>query len=331
MASTDTSYLGLRLPHPFIVGASPFGYHLDSVRRLEDAGAAAVVLHSLFEEQITMMSEGRIAGMDPEDPAFSPTIAEFPHQDDYPLASDAYAEHVNRLKGAVKIPIIASLNGTSPQTWLRFARIIEQAGADALEINPYEVITNPAVPGVSVERALIDIVRDLKRVLRIPVAVKLSPFYSALANVARQLDEAGADGLVLFNRFYQPDIDIRAMAVVPGLELSTNAELRLRLRWISILHGRVRSSLAVTGGVALPEDGIKAILAGADVVQLVSSLLLRGPSHLGVMRMALERWLDWHKAASLTEVRGRCSLRLARDAAAFERAQYIRTLHSWTR
>jgi dihydroorotate dehydrogenase (fumarate) len=331
MASTDTSYLGLRLPHPFIVGASPFGHHLDSVRRLEDAGAAAVVLHSLFEEQITMMSDGRIAGMDPDDPAFSSAIAEFPDGDDYPLAADAYAEHVNRLKAAVRIPIIASLNGASPQSWLRFARIIEQAGADALEINPYEVVTDPGVPGAAIERRVIDIVRDLKRVLRIPVAVKLSPFYSALANLARQLDEAGADGLVLFNRFYQPDIDIREMAVIPGLELSTSAELRLRLRWIAILHGRVRPSLAVTGGVAVPEDGIKAILAGADVVQLVSSLLLRGPAHLGAMRMALERWLDWHKAGSLAEVRGRCSLHLTRDAAAFERAQYIRTLHSWSR
>ena len=244
MASTNTSYLGLRLPHPFIAGASPFGYHLDSVRRLEDAGAAAVVLHSLFEEQITMMSDGRIAGMDPFDPAFAEIIADFPARDDYPLSADAYAEHVNRLKGAVRIPIIASLNGTSPQSWLRFARIIEQAGADALEINPYEVVTNPGVPGVAVERALVDIVRDLKRVLRIPIAVKLSPFYTATANLARQLDEAGADGLVLFNRFYQPDIDIRSLKVVPTLDLSTSAELRLRLRWIAIL---LRTSAAIVG------------------------------------------------------------------------------------
>ena len=331
MASTDTLYLGLHLPHPFVAGASPFGHHLDSVRRLEDAGVAAVVLHSLFEEQITMMSEGRVARMDPTDPRFSPAIAEFPDADDYPLAPDAYAEHVSRLKRAVAIPIIASLNGTSPESWLRFARLIEQAGADALEINPYEVVTDPGVPGVAVERGLTDIVRDLKQVLRIPVAVKLSPFYSALANVARQLDEAGADGLVLFNRFYQPDIDIKTMQVVPGLELSTSAELRLRLRWIAILHDRVQASLATSGGVATPDDGIKAILAGADVVQLVSSLLLRGPAHVGVMRMALDRWLDWHKIASLADVRGRCSLRLTRDAAAFERAQYIRTLQSWTR
>ncbi len=331
MASTNTSYLGLRLPHPFIAGASPFGYHLDSVRRLEDAGAAAVVLHSLFEEQITMMSDGRIAGMDPFDPAFTEIIADFPAPDDYPMSADAYAEHVNRLKGAVRIPIIASLNGTSPQSWLRFARIIEQAGADALEINPYEVVTNPGVPGVAVERALVDIVRDLKRVLRIPIAVKLSPFYTATANLARQLDEAGADGLVLFNRFYQPDIDIRSLKVVPTLDLSTSAELRLRLRWIAILHGRVRPSLAITGGVATPEDGIKAVLAGADAIQLVSALLLRGPTHLTAMRAGLERWLDWHESTALDDVRGRCSLRHAPDAAAFERAQYIRTLHSWTR
>jgi dihydroorotate dehydrogenase (fumarate) len=331
MANTDTSYLGLRLPHPFIAGASPFGYHLDAVRRLEDAGAAAVVLHSLFEEQITMMSEGRVAGVDPTDEEFSDVIAEFPEADEYSLTPEGYAEHIHRLKKAVRIPIIASLNGASPESWLRFARIIEQAGADALELNPYEVVTNPGVPGVAIERRLTDVVRDLKRVLRIPVAVKLSPFFSAFANVARQLDEAGADGLVLFNRFYQPDIDIRKMEVVPTLDLSTSAELRLLLRWLAILHGRVRPSLAVTGGVATPDDGIKAILAGADVVQLVSALLLRGPMHLTAMRTGLERWLDWHKADSLAEVRGRCSLQHARDPRAFERAQYIRTLHSWAR
>jgi len=277
------------------------------------------------------MTDGRIAGMDPVDPAFAEAIADFPAHDDYPLSADAYAEHVSRLKGAVRIPIIASLNGTSPQSWLRFARIIEQAGADALEINPYEVVTNPGVPGAAVERALIDIVRDLKRVLRIPIAVKLSPFYSATANLARRLDEAGADGLVLFNRFYQPDIDIRSLKVVPTLDLSTSAELRLRLRWIAILHGRVRPSLALTGGVATPDDGIKAVLAGADAVQLVSALLLRGPTHLTAMRAGLERWLEWHESISLDDVRGRCSLRHTPDAAAFERAQYIRTLHSWAR
>ena len=184
---------------------------------------------------------------------------------------------------------------------------------------------------MAVERVLVDIVRDLKRVLRIPIAVKLSPFYSATANLARRLDEAGADGLVLFNRFYQPDIDIRSLKVVPTLDLSTSAELRLRLRWIAILHGRVRPSLALTGGVATPEDGIKAVLAGADAVQLVSALLLRGPTHLTAMRPGLERWLDWHESTSLDDVRGRCSLRHTADAAAFERAQYIRTLHSWAR
>jgi dihydroorotate dehydrogenase (fumarate) len=331
MANTDTSYLGLRLPHPFIAGASPFGYQLDAVRRLEDAGAAAIVLHSLFEEQITMMSDGRIAGMDVSNPDFSEVIAEFPEPEDYSLTPEGYAEHIHRLKKTVRIPIIASLNGTSPESWLRFARIIEQAGADALELNPYEVVTSLGVPGAAIERRLTDIVRDLKRLLRIPIAVKLSPFFSAFANMARQLDEAGADGLVLFNRFYQPDINIRSMQAVPTLDLSTSAELRLRLRWLAILHGRVRPSLAVTGGVATPDDGIKAILAGADVIQLVSALLLHGPTHLVAMRTGLERWLDWQKAASLDEVRGRCSLQHARDPRAFERAQYIRTLHSWAR
>jgi dihydroorotate dehydrogenase (fumarate) len=329
MANTDTSYLGLRLPHPFVAGASPFGYHLDTIRRLEDAGVAAIVLHSLFEEQITMMSEGRVAGVDPLDSRFADAIAEFPDADGYAFTPEGYAEHIVKAKKAVNIPIIASLNGTSPENWLRFARIIEQAGADALEINPYEVVTNLGVPGTAIERRAVDIVRDLKRLIRIPIAVKLSPFFSAFANVARQLDQAGADALVLFNRFYQPDIDIRTMKVTPTLDLSTSAELRLRLRWVAILFGRVRPSLAVTGGVATPDDGIKAILAGADVVQLVSALLLRGPMHVVAMRTGLERWLDWHKAASLDQVRGRCSLQHASDPRAFERAQYIRTLHSW--
>jgi dihydroorotate dehydrogenase (fumarate) len=331
MANTNTSYLGLRLPHPFIVGASPFSYQLDAMRRLEDAGAAAIVLHSLFEEQITMMSEGRVAGVDPLDAQFADAIADFPGADDYALTPEGYAEHIVNVKKAVRIPIIASLNGTTPQSWLRFARIMEQAGADAIEINPYEVVTNLGVPGTTIERRAVDVVRDLKRLIRIPIAVKLSPFFSAFANVARQLDQAGADGLVLFNRFYQPDIDVRTMKVVPTFDLSTSAELRLRLRWLAILFGRVRPSLAVTGGVATPEDAIKAILAGADAVQLVSALLLRGPMHLVAMRTGLERWLDWHKAASLDEVRGRCSLQHASDPRAFERAQYIRTLHSWAR
>ena len=325
----DTSYLGMRLPHPFVAGASPFGYHLDTVKRLEDAGIAAVVLHSLFEEQVAMAEEGRIAHMNPDDERFAEMIGYFPPRTDYRYGPNEYAEYLYRVTQAVKIPVIGSLNGRTRESWLTFSKLIEQAGAAALEVNWYQVNTDPRASGASVEDELAEMVRDVKRILTIPLAVKLSPFFTAFANVAQQLDEAGADGLVLFNRFYQPDIDIRTMRVVPRIELSTSAELPLRLRWIAILCGRVRASLAVTGGVATPHDGIKALLAGADAVQMVSALLHHGPSYVAVMRRSLEQWLEWHNMGSLAEARGRLSHRTTQDPAAYERANYISTLQSW--
>jgi dihydroorotate dehydrogenase (fumarate) len=326
---TSTSYLGFRLPHPFVAGASPNGSNLDAIKRLEDAGCAAVVLHSLFEEQITLATQGRVHHMDPLVPGFADSLADYPAFDDYPLSPDAYAEHIARAKSAIRIPIIASLNGTSAEAWLRFGQIIEQAGADALELNLYEIVTDFDTSSAIVERQVSTVTLELKRALKIPVAVKLSPFFAAFAHVARQLDRAGADALVLFNRFYQPDIDIKTMTPWPHVELSTSAELLLRLRWLAILYGRVRPALAVTGGVATPNDGIKALLAGADVVQLVSALLRHGPAYISVMREGLERWMEWHKLASLAEVRGRVSLKAAANPAAFERANYIRALQTW--
>jgi dihydroorotate dehydrogenase (fumarate) len=327
---TCTSYLGLRLDHPFIAGASPLAYRIDGIKRLEEAGCAAVVLHSLFEEQITRAHDGRIAHVSVFERDFSDIVAQFPPPDEYPMGPDDYADHVAKAKQAVRIPIIASLNGRTAESWLKFARIIEQAGADALELNLYEVHADFAVPGAAIETQLVDVVSELKRVLRIPVAVKLSPFYTALGHLARRLGDAGADGLVLFNRFYQPDIDIKTMTVRPQAHLSSSAELLLRLRWVAVLFGRVQPSLAVSGGVATPEDGVKAILAGADAVQLVSALLLRGPAFVAEMQRGLERWLNWNKV-TLAEARGAVSLKATADASAFERAHYIRTLHSWTR
>jgi len=326
---TATSYLGLSLPHPFIAGASPLGYRIDTVRRLEDAGCAAVVLHSLFEEQITLEEQGSVAGVSLHDHDFSDVFADFPQPDEYPLAPDQYAEHIRKLKEAVNIPVIASLNGRTKESWLKFASIIEQAGADALELNLYQVVTDLDVPGAHIETQLAGVVQELKRRVKIPVAVKLAPFFTALGNVARRLDEAGADALILFNRFYQPDIDIRTLRASPQAELSTSAELLLRLRWLAILHGRIRPYLAVSGGVARPSDAIKAILAGADVVQMVSAILRHGPAYVATMRRGLEEWLDWHHATSLDAMRGVVSLETKRDPGAFERAHYIRTLHSW--
>ena len=327
---TAVSYLGFRFLHPFVAGASPLGHHLDTIKQLEDAGWAAVVLHSLFEEQVTAAHDGRIRHMDPLDPSFAGRLAHFPAADDYALSPDGYAEHISRVKRAVNIPIIASMNGTSPESWLQFAKIIDQVGADAFELNLYEVIADLVTPAAAVEATFARIVADVKRIVRIPVAVKVLPYFTAFGVVARQLEKAGADAMVLFNRFYQADIDITTMKATPRVALSTNSELLLRLRWLAILHGRIRTNLAVTGGVSVPDDGIKAILAGADVVQMVSALLRHGPTYLDTMRSGLERWMESHKLDTLDEVRGRASLR-RNDSTAVERAQYLHTLQSWGR
>lgn len=326
---TTTTYLGMRLDHPFIAGASPMSANLDTVRRLEDAGCAAIVMHSLFEEQITQADAGRIHHMDPLDVRFAEGLSYYPPPTEYLFAPRDYLEHLRQVKAAVRMPVIASLNGTSAESWLKYGRLIQDAGADGLEINLYEVVTNATVPGIAIETRLRDLVLELKRTLRIPVAVKLSPFFTAFANVAAQLDRAGADGLVMFNRFYQPDIDIQRMTATPTLELSRHDELLLRLRWIAILYGRVRASLALTGGVETANDGIKGILAGAHVVQLVSVLLRHGPHFIGTMRQSLVRWMEWQRIGTLDEMRGRVSLATVADAGAFERAQYIRALHTW--
>ena len=326
----STKYLGLTLAHPFMVGASPLVDHLDTVRRLEDGGSAAIVLHSLFEEQITMAQSGKIHHMDPLDKQFASLLSDFPVPERYALAPDEYLEHLRRIKAAVKIPVIASLNGTTGESWLKFALSIEQAGADGLELNMYEVATDPDESAMAIETQIRDVVVNLKRSVKIPIAVKLSPFFTAFGHFAHQLDQAHADGLVLFNRFYQPDIDVRELAAVPHLELSTSAELLLRLRWVAVLHSRVRASLAVTGGVATPTDGIKAILAGAHAVQMVSAILRHGPPYFMAMREGLARWMESKQFTSLDEVRGRVSLWKSTDPSAFERANYIRTLQSWT-
>jgi dihydroorotate dehydrogenase (fumarate) len=326
----STSYLGLRLANPFMLGASPLADHLDTARQLEDAGCAAIVLHSLFEEQISQAESGRIHHLDPLDRQFAAIVSYFPEPDAYALGPDEYLEHLRRVKEAVKIPVVGSLNGTTAETWLNFARRIEQAGADALELNMYDVVTDPDQTALSVETTLRQIVQDLKHELKIPVSVKLSPYFTALANVARELERAGAGGLVLFNRFLQPDIDLQHLAVWPRLELSTSGELLVRLRWLAILRRQLRCSLAATGGVTSPNDGIKALLAGADVVQMVSAILRHGPSYFGLMRDELRRWMESLEFARIDDIRGRVSMAETEAPAAFERAQYIRTLSGWS-
>jgi dihydroorotate dehydrogenase (fumarate) len=325
----ETSYLGLKLAHPFMVGASPLGASLDSLKKVVDGGSSAVVLHSLFEEQITLEAAGKIYHMDPHDPQFADILRHFPRLDHYRLSTDGYLDLLRRAKETLGVPVIASLNGTTGESWLKFARALEQAGADALELNMYQVVADMDESAQAVEGRLRDMVSDLKNHIRLPVAVKLSPFFTAFGHLAHRLDGIGVNGLVLFNRFYQPDVDIETMAPVRTVQLSSNAELRLRLRWMAILRGRIRASLALTGGVETPEDGIKALLAGADVVQVVSAVLRNGPDYIGVLRKGLIDWLDRKQIASVEAIRGRAASAESGDPDAFERANYIRTLRDW--
>ena len=325
----STTYLGLILAHPFMAGASPLVHDVSAARQLEDGGASALVLHSLFEEQLTLQSRGELRHRDPLDPRFASALAAYPDAAHYPLTPDAYLEHLHRVTSAVHIPVFASLNGTTSEAWMKVATELEAAGADGLEINLYDIVSDPDRSSLAVETDLRNMVRELKRLVRIPVAVKLSPYFTALGNLARRLDEAGVDGLVLFNRFYQPDIDLETLTLAPHLELSTAAELPLRLQWAALLRGHIRASIAVTGGVSVPTDGVKALLAGADAVQVVSTLLRKGPACFAEMRKGLEQFMDTRGFVRVEGLKGVASLAWAEDPAAFQRASYIRTLHGW--
>jgi dihydroorotate dehydrogenase (fumarate) len=324
-----TSMMGLSLPHPFVAGASPLGREIDSVKRLEDGGAAAIVLPSLFEEQVTLAAEGRIRHRDPMDRNALPVLKHFPDSTDYVFTPDEYAEHVAQVRRAVDIPVIGSLNGTTSESWLTFSRIIEQAGAHAIELNLYEVVADPRISSAVIEHQIVQLAVELKRFLKIPIAIKLSPFFASVGNVVDRLDRAGADAVVLFNRFYQPDIDTDRLETVADAQLSRSDELLLRLRWLAILRGRVKLSLVASGGIATPDDAVKAILAGADALQVVSALLRHGPGYLTTLRDGLEHWMERHRFTGIEEVRGRVSLRGVADPSAFERAHYLQTLHSW--
>jgi dihydroorotate dehydrogenase (fumarate) len=319
----STSYLGLRLPQPLMAGASPLADDLDSVRRLEDAGAAAIVLRSLFEEQLTGGEPAQLLGRERRRHPGDATAYALADPMGYAFGPDRYAVQVQRIKEAVAVPVIASLNGTTPGGWLAFARLLAEAGADALELNVYRLVTDAERRGEEVEAETVEMVREVKAAVAVPVAVKLSPFYTALVHFAHALVAAGADGLVLFNRFYQPDIDVEALAVTPALHLSDSGELLLRLRWLAILSGRTGASLAASGGVHTATDVVKALLAGADAVQVVSALLERGPEHLGRLRRGLEEWLESHGVDSLGAMRGRLDLERCADPGAYERANYL--------
>jgi dihydroorotate dehydrogenase (fumarate) len=329
MPDLSTTYLGLPLKSPLVVSAGPLSESIDNIRRMEDAGAAAVVLYSLFEEQITLESHHLDRFLSHGTESVAESLTYFPDMESYALGPDGYLEHVRRAKAAVDIPVIGSLNGVSTGGWIGYAKKIEEAGADALELNVYYIPTDPDMTGAQVERMYADLVRDVKASVRIPVAVKLGHFWSALANVAACLDGAGADALVLFNRFYLPDFDLENLEVVPHLTLSSSYELLLRLHWVAILHGHVRADLAVTGGVHTVEDVLKAMMAGARVAMMTSALLQNGIEHLAALRSGLLAWMDAHEYESIRQMQGSMSYRSVREPAAFERANYMKVLSSY--
>ena len=325
----STTYLGLKLANPIMPGASPLVDSLDRVKALQDAGASAIVMHSLFEEQIDREMKAEYAHLHRHEDVFAEAASFFPESDTYALGPQEYLEHIRRVKESCNLPVIASLNGMQLGGWVEYANLIQQAGADALELNLYYLATDAAFSGEEVESDVVEIVRTVKASVKIPVAVKLSPFFSSFAHLARELEGAGADGLVLFNRFYQPDIDLDALEVEPRLELSTPDELRLRLRWLAILFGQVKLPLACTGGVHSASDVAKAILAGADVVQVVSSLLKHGPAQIRTMLDGLEKWMQEKEYESVNQMRGALSLQNCPDPSAFERANYLKILQLW--
>ena len=326
--SLATTYMGFELPHPLVPGSSPLADNLDNVRRLEDAGAPMLILRSLFEEQLAHEDITVEPAGDASVQGYLETLSRLPESGEYVFQPEGYLELIRKTKAAVSVPVLGSLNGTSEWGWLRYARLIEEAGADGLELNLYEVATEPDVTGQELELQGLEVLRAVKQAVKIPVAVKLSPFYASIPNFARQLDEAGADALVLFNRFYEPDVDVDRRELL-SVNLPSPLELLLRLRWTGILSGRVNASLAVTGGVQTAVDVIKAVLVGAHSTQMVSALLRHGPAYLTQVRLDLERWLEEHRVESLSDIQGTLSLSRCREASPYQRANYLRQLQNW--
>ncbi len=324
----STTYMGLELAHPLMGGASPLAYDLGSVKRLEDAGAAAIVMPSLFEEQILREQLATHDSIVSHDDVSAEALDYFPRNDEFKLGPDEYLEKVRSIKSCTDLPVIASLNGMSGGRWLDYAKLIEQAGADALELNIYYVAMDPEDTGTVLEDRAVEMVQTIKEATQLPIAVKLSPFYTSLVDFTSRLVEAGADALVIFNRFYQPDIDVEELEVT-RVNLSSPAELLLRIRWLAILSCRVEASLAVTGGVHSEIDVVKSVMAGAHAVQMVSALLEHGPEHLLTVREDLERWLIDHDYDSLRQLQGSMSLENCPNPTAYERANYVHMLQSW--
>jgi dihydroorotate dehydrogenase (fumarate) len=325
-----TTYLGLPLRSPLVIGAAaPLSEELDTLKRLEDAGAAAVVMHSVFEEQIQRDVLELHHHLEYGTQSFAEALTYFPEPEIFHVGAESYLEHIRQAKAALDIPIIGSLNGSSMGGWVEYAQNIQQAGADALELNIYWIPTNPDLSGAEVEAQYLEILQQVKAQVTIPVAVKLSPFFSNTANMAKRLCEAGADALVLFNRFYQPDIDVEALEVRPQLLLSTPQALRLPMHWIGILYGRISADLAATSGIHNAQDVVRLLMAGAAVTQIVAALLRHGVGHLRSIERDLETWLAEHEYASVSQLRGTMSQQNCPDPSGFERVQYMKTLQTY--
>lgn len=322
----STTYLGLALRTPLVASASPLSEDIGNIKRLEDAGASAVVHYSLYEEQLRMDTHALHYHMTQGTESYAEALTYFPEPDQFRLGPTAYLEHIRKAKEAVDIPIIASLNGTSIGGWTKFAAQMQQAGADALELNIYYIPTDMTLSGAAVEETYIEILKAVKEVVTIPVALKLSPYFSNMANMAKRLDEAGADGLVLFNRFYQPDFDLENLEVRPNVLLSTPQSLRLPLRWIAILYGRLKASLAGTSGIHSGQDVLKMLMAGADVTMMASALLRHGIGRLSEIESELVQWMETHEYESVAQMKGSMSQVNSADPSAFERAQYMKAL-----
>ncbi|CAN1211520.1 dihydroorotate dehydrogenase-like protein [Tumidithrix helvetica PCC 7403] len=326
-----TTYLGLNLRSPLVPSAAmPLSEDIDNIKRMEDAGAAAIVLHSLFEEQLAQERFELHHHLTYGTESFAESLTYFPEPEAFHVGPELYLEHIRKAKEAVNIPIIASLNGYTPGGWVEYAQLMQQAGADAIELNVYYVPTDPNVTGAEVEQNYINILRDVKAEVTIPVAIKLSPFFSNMANMAKRLDEAGADALVLFNRFYQPDIDIDNLEVYPHLVLSTPSATRLPMRWIAILYGRIQADLAATGGIQRGQDALKMLMAGAKVTQICSVLLRHGIEHIREIEQEIVNWMEEHEYVSIKQMQGSMSQINCPDESAFERAQYMKVIQSYT-
>jgi len=325
----STTYLRMKLRSPLVPSASPLSEEIDTIRRMEDAGAAAVVLFSLFEEQLRLERYELHHHLTYGTESFPEALTFFPEPPEFHLGPEEYLDHIRKAKEAVDIPVIASLNSTSLGGWTDFAKKIEQAGANALELNVYYIPTDMDLASEEVEKTYIDILKAVKSVVAIPVAMKLSPFFSNIANMAKRLDEAGADALVLFNRFYQPDIDLETLEVQPKILLSTPQSLRLPLRWIAMLHGRIKADLAATSGIHTAEDVLKMLMVGANVTMLCSVLLRHGIDHLRIIEQDLRRWMEQHEYESVRQMQGSMSQKHCADPSAFERAQYMQAIMTY--